>query len=296
MNVSAQDNKRLTALKSALGYLLHRYKDPSIARVPIFNDEAISIDPAGGTGKTLLIQACGHLRNLVIIDGKSFNSQKGFVWQRVNPDTNIVCIDDIPKNFKFANLFSIITTGWPIEKKNKGEIFLSPNDSPKLTIPTNNVIRGKGNSHKRRKFELEIHPHYSDEFQPIDEFKKSFWGEEWSSKDWNRFDNFMLSCIQLYLDQSFVAPEYVNLKYRKVCADTSPEFVEWCDHKLFSNSTYVRNELLKDFQTDNPGSYTGTANSFYEWLRMYATYKGWGSRDCGQGKMKIQFTDTEDMF
>lgn len=288
MNVSARSVTRCQSLKSGIGYMMHRFKNPSTVRSFILNEEEINNNPAGGTGKGLIFIAMSKIRQTVFIEGKSFDSNKSFVWQLVNPDTEIVVIDDPAKNFKLESIFSILTTGWPIEKKNKGTIFLQPEDSPKIGIPTNNVLRGSSSSHERRKFEVEFHPHYSDSFQPIDDFKKNFW-TDWNSEEWNKFDNLMLSCIQLYLAEGLIKVEFVNLKAKKMISETSEEFVEFAKMNLENNKRYNRNETFKAFVNDNPGSYIKSANQFYDWMREWGKFNGWVTTDCGQGRMYLEY-------
>lgn len=288
LNVSACNIRRCQSLMSGIGYMMHRFKDPSTVRALIANEEVISSNPAGGTGKGLIFLAMSKIRVTVFINGKSFDPNKDFTWQRVNPDTEIVVLDDTARNFNFESIFSILTTGWPINKKNKGEIYLDPADSPKIGIPTNNVLKGSSSSHERRKFEVEFYPHYSDSFQPIDDFKKNFW-TDWDSDEWNKFDNLMLDCIKLYLTEGLIKVDFVNLKIKKLISETSEEFVEFAKMWLLNNSRHNRNDTFKQFINDNPGSYIKSSNQFYEWMREWGEYNGWKTADCGQGRMYLEY-------
>lgn len=290
LNVCAQDKNRLKSLKSSTGYLLHRFKDPSNTRGVIYYEEQIGNNPVGGTGKTLLFQALGEMRELVTLDAKSYDNNNQFALQRVNPSTNIVLLDDLPINFKYENLFSKLTTGLPIGKKHKPEIYLPYAKSPKFCFPSNYVVKGNSSSFKRRKFEIEIHPFYNEDHQPIDDFNRTFWGDQWTDADWNMFDTLMLKCCQLFLAYGLITPEYVNLDIKKVMAQTSQEFFDWACENLNEGGKYHRNAMFKKFQDDEPGSYCKSANMFYNWMREFANYKGWDVKDnVGSGKMYIQF-------
>jgi len=63
--ISKKDPDRFLALQTALGYLLHRYNDPSLPKVIILIDEGISTDGSanGGTGKGLLAHEIGYWKN-----------------------------------------------------------------------------------------------------------------------------------------------------------------------------------------------------------------------------------------
>ena len=68
--ISKKNVDRLLSLQTALGYLLHRYNDPSVPKAIIFCNENISFDGTanGGTGKGILSLALGHCKNLEVID------------------------------------------------------------------------------------------------------------------------------------------------------------------------------------------------------------------------------------
>jgi hypothetical protein len=123
----------------------------------ILNDEKISDNPEGGTGKGIFMNALGKMKKLVVIDGKAFDFSKSFPYQLVSADTQVLCFDDVIKRFNFERLFSVITEGLTLEKKNKDAIKIPFSKSPKIAITTNYAIKGTGNSFARRKWELEFH-------------------------------------------------------------------------------------------------------------------------------------------
>lgn len=291
-NVCDSNPERLRALCSSLGYLLHRHKSASNVKGIVFYEEQISDKPVGGTGKTLIFQALGHLRELVTIDAKSYDNNNQFALQRVQPSTNIVMWDDLPRNFKYEILFSKMSTGLPINKKNKAEIYLPFKKSPKFCFPSNYIIKGESSSFKRRKFEIEIHPYYSDEHQPIDDFNREFWGEEWGESDWMMFDNLMLNCCKLFIENGLINPEYVNLADKKFVAQTSQEFSDWATDNLKNNDRYHRQDTFHEFKkfADDSKAYCPTARIFYDWLRMWGEFKKWDVNDAtGSGRMYIEY-------
>ena len=73
-----KSNDRLKSLQSAIGYLIHRYKDASNAKAIILMDVFRDGQPNGGSGKTLLMKALSKVRVLDVIDGKRFNSKNQF--------------------------------------------------------------------------------------------------------------------------------------------------------------------------------------------------------------------------
>jgi hypothetical protein len=116
---------------------MHTFKTSANNRAIILNDETISENPNGGSGKGLFWNALSKVKKVSSIDGKSFNFDKSFLYQTVSPDTQLLIFDDVKKNFDFERLFSIITEGMTIEKKNQDAIQIPVQKSPKIIITTN---------------------------------------------------------------------------------------------------------------------------------------------------------------
>jgi hypothetical protein len=283
-NVSGNDEARYRAVESTIGYLMHSYKPPAFCPAVILNDETISENPEGGTGKGIFVKALGSIKKNVIIDGKGFNFQKTFLYQRVSADTQILTYDDVQKGFDFERLFSVITEGITLEKKNKDEIHIPFEESPKVVITTNYAIKGAGNSFERRKWELEFAQHYNKHFTPEDEFGHQLFAD-WTNEEWARFDNYMISCLQGYLNTGLVASPFKNLELRKLEAATSYEFREWATapesdrrYRIEVGSSYLGTDLMQDFINEYPdygmhGKIKLSNKTFYKWINSYAKFK-----------------------
>ena len=284
-NICGNNESRILSMQSTIGYLLHGWKNLSYSPAVILNDEVISDNPEGGTGKGLFMNGMAQMKKLVVIDGKSFNFEKSFAYQLVSADTQILCFDDVKKYFDFERLFSVVTEGLTLEKKNKDAIKIPFSKSPKVSITTNYAIKGKGSSFERRKWELELSRYYTRERTPLKEFGKLMFGE-WNDEEWCQFDNFMIECLQLYLDKGLIKSEFVNLKIRQLAAETCHEFIEWCglvdglqeNEKLKVNRKIYKHDLYMDFIDDNPdfapkAKMTVSRIRFYKWLHAYNLYK-----------------------
>ena len=226
-NICGDDESRAQSMESTIGFLLHGYKNLSFCPAVILNDEVISDNPEGGTGKGLFMNALSSMKKLVVIDGKSFTFERSFAYQLVSADTQILCFDDVKKHFDFERLFSVVTEGLTLEKNNKDAIKIPFSKSPKIAITTNYAIKGSGNSFARRKWELELHQYYSKSYTPLDEFGKLMFGD-WNDDDWCEFDNYMIGCLKNYLNTGLVKSKFVNLKIRQLSAETTHDFIEWC--------------------------------------------------------------------
>ena len=284
-NINGGDEGRIQSMESTIGFLLHGYKNLSFCPAVILNDEVISDNPEGGTGKGLLMNALSKMKKLVVIDGKSFAFERSFAYQLVSADTQILCFDDVRKHFDFERLFSVVTEGLTLEKKNKDAIKIPFAKSPKIAITTNYAIKGAGNSFARRKWELELHQFYTKEFTPLDEFGKLMFGD-WNDDDWCEFDNYMIGCLTNYLRTGLVKSKFVNLKIRQLSAESCHEFIEWCglvdsaerNVMLQTDTRLYKNELYSNFVDEYPdygprGRMSISRTKFYKWLIAYAMYK-----------------------
>jgi hypothetical protein len=283
-NICAKDLKRKASMESTIGFLMHGHKNLSYCPAVILNDEVISDNPEGGTGKGIFMNALSHMKKLVTIDGKAFTFERSFAYQLVSADTQILCFDDVKKYFDFERLFSVVTEGLTLEKKNKDAIKIPFSKSPKIAITTNYAIKGAGNSFARRKWELELFQHYTKTFTPQDEFGKLFFGD-WDSDEWCIFDNYMIQCLQMYLREGLVQSDFVNLKIRQLSAETSHDFIEWCgllkgtvlNDKLTPGIKIYKNEMYFDFINEYPdygpkSKMTISRIRFYKWLHSYCMY------------------------
>jgi hypothetical protein len=284
-NICGQDESRAQSMESTIGFLLHGYKNLSFCPAVILNDEVISDNPEGGTGKGLFMNALSCMKKLVVIDGKSFTFERSFAYQLVSADTQILCFDDVKKHFDFERLFSVVTEGLTLEKKNKDAIKIPFSKSPKIAITTNYAIKGSGNSFARRKWELELHQYYSKAYTPLDEFGKLMFGD-WNDDDWCEFDNYMIGCLKDYLRTGLVKSKFVNLKIRQLSAETSHDFIEWCglvegqerNQMLVTGQRLYKNDLYLDFINEYPdygpkAKLTISRTRFYKWLVAYGLYK-----------------------
>jgi len=273
-NISNNDSNRIKSMHSTIGFLLQGYKDKGFCPAVIINDEVISDNPEGGTGKGLFVQGITEMKKNVVINGKEFSFDKSFAYQLVSADTQILTFDDVKKNFIFENLFSVITEGITLEKKNKDAIKIPYEQSPKVVITTNYAIKGKGSSFDRRKWELELTRYYGSGFTPYDEFGRLLF-DDWDEGEWCRFDNYMLGNLKFFMKNGFVKSKFKNLETRKFIAETNHQFFEWVsdrDNNLLDRTIY-KADAYNQFVADNPDYYKKlTRIQFGKWLIAYGNF------------------------
>ncbi len=271
--ISGKDIARYETLKSVIGYLLHSYKTSANNRAIIFNDETISDNPNGGSGKGLFCNALSKIKKVASIDGKNFEFTKSFPYQTVGTDTQLLVFDDVKKNFSFESLFSLITEGLTLEYKGQDAVKLPISKSPKILITTNYTIGGVGGSFERRKFEVEFSSYFNSKFTPLDEFNHMFF-DDWNEIEWSRFDNYMINCCQFYLQNGLVKNSFVNLELRKFIAETSKEFYDWANKETLPVNVRLPKDEIYDLLVKDSSDLSKwlRKRTLNKWLKIYADY------------------------
>lgn len=275
--VSADDSKRIQTLETTIGYLMSSHKDKTDQKSIIFNDQEISDgNPNGGSGKSLILTALGQFKKLVVIDGKSFDANKSdFVYQRVNLDTQILAFDDVKRKFNFESLFSLITEGITVNRKNKDEIFIPFEKSPKIIITTNYVIDGAGSSHDRRRHEVELFQYFNQFRTPLDEFGKLLF-DEWDADEWHKFDSYMINNCRLFLKFGLMKPESINANTKRFIQSTSKDFFDFIsDDSLPHDCKVYTAEIVEEFKKEFSDWAKLSNQKFTTWVKNWCDFKGY---------------------
>lgn len=288
-NISNNDKKRTQILESAIGYLLTTYKGQDEGIAVILYDESLNDNPSGRTGKTVISDAINEVRKLVTLNGKDFDNKGNFPYDIVNLDDNVICFDDMDRNFKFESLFSIITGNLTLKKKYLQPIAIPFEKSPKIMFTSNYILSGNGDSHDDRKLEIELFRHYSKNYKPIHEFGKLFFSHNWDKNDWDAFYNYMISNIQLYFKIGLQKSELKTGKIKKLIANTCEDFFDFCENEFLWQSDYfytTKEILIKYNDGHREIPKTMNINWFGRWLGMYFDYKKWKRDDTTYGGVR----------
>jgi hypothetical protein len=286
------------SFESAIGFMLHPFKDASNPKCVILYDEFYDEtkeerEPEGGTGKGVFIKMLTKFRNTEIIDGKDFSNAKNFAYQQIGPETEIVAFEDVRKNFDFEVLFPKITDDWTVEKKNMGSFSIPFDRSPKIIITSNYPLRGTSKSHLRRRFELEVSSHYNSVTTIVKEFGHRFF-YDWTPEEWNKFDNYFVECIQSYLRSGLTENENINLGRSRIVAETNKDFVYWIEKQTLP-TVITKDEFIEKFTNEFPDYRTGkravTQALFTRWLKKWCDYRNKfvDTRNDYNGKMCYRF-------
>jgi hypothetical protein len=271
-NLCKNRENRLLALKTILGYLLHRNKDNGESKVVIFYDEKMGLNGQanGGTGKTLISEALKMCRETIIFNAKEIKTGSWFVNQRVEITSDIIVYDDLKKDFSFEHFFPMITSGIEVEKKHQQAFYIDSDKTPKLVISSNYLVKGPGgSSDERRRHEFELANYYSVELTPESEFGNRFFDAYWAEEEWNKFYLFMMSCLQDYLKYGLINVETLNLNRAKLEDNNCPEFIDFAENYIASNKWIDKREIIAIFKEFHPAFEDISSHKFTKMIKDY---------------------------
>ncbi|MES2287886.1 MAG: hypothetical protein V4547_19515 [Bacteroidota bacterium] len=225
--VSGEKKERFHSLCSLLGYLMHDFYDYELKAV-LFTDATISDNAMGRTGKGMLFDMLALVRSLCDIDGKEYDTNDKHKFEDLKLGTQVVHFNDIKHKgrnaFDFENLFNVIIKGLKVNIKYV-EPFLQKS---KIGISTNKTLNIMGDSQEARIVEFEMAPFFSKAYTPLMHFKKWF-GRDWDTLEWNRFDSFMGLCASLFHAKGIITPPTINLEVRRLRDYVGVEFIEFIE-------------------------------------------------------------------
>lgn len=282
-------------LITAIGYLLHSYKNPSLAKAIIISDilSQATNTPNGRSGKGLIIKAINLILNTHELNGKNIDLSKDkFIFQGIDPKTNLLVLQDVEQNFNFESLFAVLTDKINIERKHLDKITLEFEDSPKIAITTNYTINSNGGSFEDRQHLVLLNNHFTNKCKPEKHFKNLFF-IEWNTKEYQLFYGFITYCLQQYLKHGLINYESSQLKKEILIKQTSKIFVSVMNNKYNRlNEYYSLKEITLNVEQDlNKRDSTSVKSRIVsKWLDKWATYKGYkiDTRKSG-GVAKISF-------
>lgn len=288
------DKEKFDNLRSIIGYLLHSYKDKTITRAVILLDDEVSDSNSianGGTGKTLLATALGYIIPTNFKSGKQKESSSNrFYFADIEPSDKLIIFDDVLPEFEFESLFSMITGDMPIEKKYQNPITIPFKHSPKVVISSNYIIQSYGNSANRRKIEFEVSSYFREVKTPEEEFGRRMF-DDWDSIEWNKFDNFMIDCVQYYLVNGIKDKKSPNLERNRIVQATDRDFVNVMENALKYPTEYGGICRGKDFHYNKKKLFEIYKQESGEWGTRNITpaeFKKWLDIFCIQKKLNFE--------
>lgn len=303
----------------ALGYMLHRYKDPARAWCVWAMDNKLSelagedSKSNGGSGKSLTGKALRWIWTYYVsLSGRNVNLTKNpHIYDKVSKQTDLITVDDCYEYLDFGFFYGDITGDMNPNPKNTQSFSLSFDESPKFWFDSNFGDRDFSESTQRRKlvtafgdYYHENNGHYLETRSPADDFDGRRLFYDFLPDDWNRFYNFMGQCLHFYLaTPEKIKPPMNNLAKRNLLSAMGGRFFEWAEvyfatdsgrlnamvSKLEAKDDYMSSEKIRDLSTQK----------FTEYCKKYAEYQGYVynpsefcnsqnriMRDAGDGKKR----------
>ena len=295
-----ENNRHLVNKLTAMGYLLHDYKNASELKAVIGMDGRISeVGTSNGrTGKSLIGNAIEQVIPQEYIDAKNKKiTEDQFLFSDVTEKTMNIFLDDMRANIDFEHFFTLITGKLKVNVKGGARFSLDQDDTPKLYATTNHAINGDGASFRDRQAFMVFSDWYNDNHKPIDDFGVNFFNE-WEQTQWNLFFNLMATCLQLYFlsirnewagkNKGIVEPPLESIERRRLRQQIGEDFMQWAEVKFacdtdgtpiddFSalNNREARSDLWGDFVKDKPHALKWvTSTNFKTKMKNYCKYKG----------------------
>jgi DNA primase len=311
---------------TALGYLLHDYKNESELKAVICMDARMSEVGAsnGRTGKSLFGRAVEQVIPQVYIAAKNKKiTEDNFLFGEVNEKTKNVFLDDVRANIDFEFFFPLITGKLKVNPKGAQPFTLQQNDTPKLLITTNHAINGEGASFRDRQAFVAFSDYYDDNHKPIDDYGINFFSE-WGKDQWNLFYNLMATCLQLYFrsikegwagqNQGILEPPMESLEKRKLRQLMGEDFLIWADSYFsrdegipdnpddivstgYLNKKVVRKDAFNDLleKNFNMRKWMNPSN-FGKRIKYYCKYKGYHFNPNKRNRDDVEFTEFRKIF
>lgn len=246
----------------SLGYLLHRYKDPSKPWCVFAMDNKISEtgESHGGSGKSIAYKAPRYFMKTVTLEGRNPKlTDNPHLYELVTKHTDYLLIDDANQYLKFDHFFSAITGEIMVNPKHGKQYELSFDETPKFCITSNFTIRNIDPSTERRLlytvFSDYYHYNKDGEYQesrsPYDDFGKNLF-IDFTEEEWNYAFNTMANCITTFLRFPKIDPPMDNVEKRNLRTIMTEQFKEWADVYFdeFSHRTdrlYLKSTAFQDF-------------------------------------------------
>ena len=259
----------LTSLRTSYGYMIHNFNPKDETKLVFYIDEESQLGvEEGRNGKSLIMKSVEYYKNQTYISGKKMNGGT-FQWANVHLDTKFIMINDVKADFKFQQLFDMITDDMEIEKKNVDKFVIPRNRAPKMGLSTNYILAGSGQSNEARQHVVEFGSYWNRASREQEKTSdKKHLGEtlfDWDkdSDGWNKFYNFGFKCVQEYLKKRLVKSVSSSYQLKSLIAKVEGKggdgqgtnwLINWVKKDRFvlgENRAVSEDKLYDDFTLDN---------------------------------------------
>lgn len=273
----------------AIGYALHRYKNPSKPWAVFAMDNKLSEDGEshGGAGKGIVAKALYKLATKVQLDGRNPKlTENPHVFENCDQDTDLIHVEDANEFLNFGFFFAPLTSSMTVNPKQKRSFELQFDESPKFWFDTNFGDRMTDPSSLRRKlytvfgdYYHENNGDYKESRTPNDDFGKTLF-TDFTEDEWNAFYNFMAQCLAFYLSvDEKIVPPMANVSKRNLMSEMGEHFRGWAEVYFSPESgnldkLIVKEDAMKDFEISTKLK-TFSSQRFLKSLKAWAKFHGY---------------------
>ena len=245
----------------ALGYLLHRYKNPNRPWCVFAMDNKISDigESHGGSGKSIAMKSIRYFMKSITLEGRNPKlTENTHIWGNVTPHTDFVLVDDANQYLKFDFFFSALTGEMTPNPKFGQQYEIPFEDVPKFAITSNFAIRDNDPSTERRLLYMVFSDYYHhnkdgeyrESRSPYDDFKKNLFFD-FTHDEWNMFYNTMAHCLKTYLNFGKIDPPMENVSKRNLITVMTDPFKDWADVYFAKESGRLNTEVCRTSAIDD---------------------------------------------
>jgi hypothetical protein len=272
----------------ALGYLLHKYKEPSSAfAVWAMENEVIeNSDSEGRSGKSIFLKFPRILMKTEIIGARDQRiTENKHMLENVNEFTDYVLFDDCNEYINFAFFFPLITGPWTINPKNTKSFMLGEDDAPKIAFSSNFSPKNADGSMMDRLIFTVFSDYYhygpSEKFAtrrtPKDDFGMNLF-TDFDEKEWNATLNFGAQAIKFYLNVTEkINPPMNKVTQRQLLGEMGDVFKAWADVYFSVESGRLNSNTVKDDAQDDclkKNNLKWTSQKFGKALKAWCKFYG----------------------
>lgn len=235
---------------SAIGYLLHSYKDSACTKAIICMDAKMSEvgSSFGRTGKSIFGKAISKFLKYYYINGRDPRfEQENHKYDGLDESYKLLFVDDADQNLSFSMFYTLITGEFTVNSKNEKKLIISFEKSPKLLITTNHAVKGDDPSDVARQFLIGFSDYFSEERTPTDVLGRRLF-DDWDYKQWNLFYNLCLSAIQIYLEHGLVEAKIESLTRRRLRQSIGENFITWAENYFDAINVGIEIEKQKAYE------------------------------------------------
>lgn len=267
-----------------IGYLLHRYKNPSKPWGVWIMDNKIADEGEshGGSGKSLLVKMLVYMNLITVaLDGRNPRlTDNPHIFENVDLSTDLINVDDCFDYFNFGYFYASLTSDLSANPKNKKGYTIPFEKSAKFIFSSNYGDRTTDPSSLRRKlytvysdYYHEDNGDYGSSKKPDEEFGRNLF-TDWKDQDWEEYYNFMAQCLAFYLSCDHkVTPPMGNVTKRNLIAEMTESFKAWADVYFSPEGNRINIWYRKDFAFEDFKKDTGDKNlKVTQWKRRLVAY------------------------